>query len=111
MAPNARNAKMSLATRAAEKAVPCQNGFVTRTLLEGTACVAPPEAPPPAPLRALAGGLLEEFSHPRPLEASPRRPPRPRQPALGYPAPDPDLAGLHLGLRRLAGGALRGRPR
>src|SRR5207237_1369016 len=112
MAPNARNEPMPLITSAAEKAVPCQNGFCTPTLLEGTAYGSLVEDMPPAPRRAFVAGFLEEFSHPCPVETSPPGPfPAPDRAALGHAAAGPDLAGPHVGLRRLSGGTLRHRPR
>src|SRR5438105_1385580 len=93
---NARNELMPRATGAVEKAVPCQNGCCTPTLLEGTAYGSPDQGPPPAAGRPLVAGLLEEFSHPGPVEASPGRAPPAGLAPLGHPALGPHPPGSHL---------------
>src|SRR6266540_2944465 len=112
MLPNARNESMSSRTDSAKKAVPCQNGFCTPTLLQGTAYGSLVEDTPPAPHRPLAAGFLEEFSHPGPVETSPSGPRHAARLApLGHATADPHPARPHLVLRRFPGGTLRDRPR
>src|SRR5713226_7766021 len=99
----------AMGTGAAEKAVPRQNGFITRTHLRGTAYGSPHEGRAPPARRPFVAGFLEAFSHPRRLEASPPDPPPPGRAPLVASAVGLSPAVCHLGLWRLLAGAVRDR--
>src|SRR5690348_11082068 len=83
---NASNGVRGMGTGAAEKAVSCHDGFVTRTRVEETAYGPVRRGRPVAPGRPLARRVPEAFSHPRPLEASQASPRPAAAAALGRAA-------------------------
>src|SRR5947209_15398867 len=103
------NRRVMMRTGAAEKAVPLQNGFVTRTHLGGTAYVRQCKDVASWP-HPFVSRLPPRISHTGSLEASPSRPQGVSALAsLGDPTADPRFALHDLVLWRFASRTLRDR--